>query len=481
MLMTVMSEKIYMHPTAAKVLFLCVLRTLTPEVCADIIATDGDIPANMSAGGTELNPAEYILGFSGKFDRDFFEPVYVGKNSSWNQLLVRNASVLDVDGGSSFIGYAGSGSAVVTGNGSAWSTSNSLYVGYYFGSSGHGALSIEAGGSVSSGSSATIASGSGSDGSVTVSGMGSTLTVGEFSYDELRIGGGSMATGVLRVENGGTVINSGSSRIGTSSPQASGMVTVSGEGSSWSTGNELYVGSSGTGELRIESGGSVTGRSTIGSESGSHGTVVVTGSGSEWSDTAGLVVGRYGTGALQVEAGGSVSSTSSTIGLFDGASAAVLLTGNDSTWDIGGLSSSALTIGYEADNGNLTIEDGALVTLNGDLVISSQAGATDNFLRLNEGYFAWQGNNLTELATLLVDGKIQVWDMEAEAWMNAYGSKYFSYGYFATDQEAFDFSGYEGLGDYTILTSTVPEPQTAALMISVLGLSYCLLLRSRKA
>ena len=93
----------------------------------------------------------------------------------------------------------------------------------------------------------------GSTGVATVSGPGSTWTLGG------SVNVGHFGTGTLNITNGGQVIGSGSpSYIGSDNAGATGMVNVDGPGSKWACSGNIYVGNSGTGTLKITNGGTVT-------------------------------------------------------------------------------------------------------------------------------------------------------------------------------------------------------------------------------
>ena len=92
------------------------------------------------------------------------------------------------------------------------------------------------------------------------------------------------------------------------------MATVTGVGSKWTNLGELYVGRSGNGMLTIEAGGEVssgtinTFSSYIGSGLNSTGKVTVTGAGSKWTNSGNLYVGiSSGNGELTIDDGGLVS------------------------------------------------------------------------------------------------------------------------------------------------------------------------------
>src|SRR5690606_37988410 len=136
-------------------------------------------------------------------------------------------------------------------------------------------------------------------------------------------------TGELRIEDGGTVSAKVDSFIGGESGSG-GMVIVTGKGSSWENDRYLYVGRAGTGALRIEDGGTISShRGFIGNDSGSEGTVIVTGEGSTWENDTTLYVGHSGTGTLTIADGGTVRTVIGMIGLYpDSEGSAVTVTGD---------------------------------------------------------------------------------------------------------------------------------------------------------
>ncbi|MCP4565836.1 MAG: autotransporter domain-containing protein [Bosea sp.] len=240
----------------------------------------------------------------------------------------------------------GIGTVTVTGAGSAWTNSGLLYVGY----EGTGTLAIENGGTVTSGSLTYIGRSSGSTGSVTVTGAGSTWT----NNDTLAVG--SSGTGTLIIEDGGTVSNArgfvGWQTGGT------GTVTVTGAGSTWTNTDLLGVGYFGTGTLIIENGGTVSNTDAfVGDKAGSTGSVTVTGGGSTWTNSRQLHVGYEGTGTLTIADGGKVSNTVGYVGVGAGSTSTVTVTGLGSTWT----NSAELYVGGSG-TGTLTIAGGGKVS-----------------------------------------------------------------------------------------------------------------------
>ncbi len=177
-------------------------------------------------------------------------------------------------------------------------------------------LIITAGATVNNSGTSTIGNSYGSTGLVTVSGTGSTWNTNNIYAGILYVG--NSGNGILNVTGGGAV----SDRIGwvAYDSGSTGVVTVDGTGSTWST-TSLRVGYSGTGTLNITNGGCVLGAGTgysnayVGYNSNSRGTMTVSGPGSTFSSSNGLLdlyIGYGGAGTASVTNGGNVSSETRT-------------------------------------------------------------------------------------------------------------------------------------------------------------------------
>ncbi|MBU1444584.1 MAG: autotransporter outer membrane beta-barrel domain-containing protein [Gammaproteobacteria bacterium] len=144
---------------------------------------------------------------------------------------------------------------------------------------------------------------------VLVDGAGSNLT----TSGSLLVGGTGSST--LTIQNGGTV-SSGSGYLtfgGPSNAANVGNVAVDGNGSAWNTG-VLVVGGINRGNLSIVNGGRVTSTSgEVGYNSGT-GTVTVDGVGSTLAVNGDLAVGDSGTGTLNVRNGGLISANNLILG-----------------------------------------------------------------------------------------------------------------------------------------------------------------------
>jgi outer membrane autotransporter protein len=253
--------------------------------------------------------------------------VNVGYRGEGTLTVSDGATLTDVSG--AYIGReAGSeGTAIVTGSGSSWSSGGEIRVG----GAGTGTLTVSNGASVETGTStsATIGTSAGSNGTLIVSGSGSSFETDAFLYAGLS---GSGTSGTIRVEDGGSLTASYSALAG--GVGTKGTAVVTGSGSSWISDTYLFVGINGTGDLSVLDAARATAADIqIGDQSVSSGRATVSGAGSLLSGGSEVVVGDEGTGVLTVSDGGSVS-VNSGAGQLDLARA----TGSTGTLNIGAAS-----------------------------------------------------------------------------------------------------------------------------------------------
>ena len=205
-----------------------------------------------------------------------------------------------------------SGGGAFTGDYAAGSASWNMVTGGTVGNTLDGTVAVDSG-SILFSRSGIIASGSGSNGTATVTGARSMW----FNAVSLTVGNnGNNAE--LWVTGGGSVYdNTGYIASAPGGPYA--KATVNGAGSSWTNSSTLSVAYGGVADLFITNGGRVTnttgyiGDSPTGVSTSSDGIVTVDGIGSTWTNTADLYVGHVGFhGALAISNGGAVSTAGTT-------------------------------------------------------------------------------------------------------------------------------------------------------------------------
>ncbi|MEX2310757.1 MAG: PEP-CTERM sorting domain-containing protein [Pirellulales bacterium] len=275
-------------------------------------------------------------------------------SSNTGTLVIQNGADVSNDIGRIAFGANRTGSVTVTGAGSTWTNSGELEIGGANGSMA--TLTVQNGADISS-NTATIARDANANGTVTVTGAGSTWT------DNGVLIVGRFGDGTLTI-NAGADVASGSGVVGdVSSFGGTGTVTVENAGSTWTNSGSLVVGNSGVGTLTIEAGGSVSNiNGFIGDDAGSDGTVRVFHPGTTWTNTGALHVGVAGAGELDIKEG-TVTNTGAFIGELPGSTGEVFVAGASAQW----LSSFGLAVGY-AGTGTLDIADGGFVSsLNGHI------------------------------------------------------------------------------------------------------------------
>jgi T5SS/PEP-CTERM-associated repeat protein len=269
-----------------------ILTSTTGPSVLRIVDDIGDIDIGQAAGAS----GALTIGANARLE---FDRIVAGSNGGTARVDIINGGVAvpqNTSSGSTFIGLdAGTVAALnVTGAGSFMETDD-LFVGS---DSATGTVTVSGGGDIVSGFRGILGTDPGGNGTVLVTGAGSTwdvsssLSVGAFG------GGGS-----LTVAAGGRV-ESTFSTVGEESPTtptfppASGVVTVTGADSVFQTSGSLNIGNGGSGTVNILSGGTViTGSDAfIGRTASSSGAVTVSGTGSTWDSARNLYVGGIATG-----------------------------------------------------------------------------------------------------------------------------------------------------------------------------------------
>jgi len=297
---------------------------------------------------------------------------------------------------------------------------------------------------------------------VKVDGIGSTWT--NLTYINV---GWTQKTNSIEVTNGGKV--HAVQRISTGYNGGAGnSITVDGEGSLMTT-DDIQLGHryATNNIVTVQNGGKIeltdlfvisTGASTYGNK------VIAKGAGSEISAVSCLVgdVGTYST--LEASDQATITlATALTIGDdATGNNNSATFSDRDTTASVG----SVIYIGLAGSTNTLTIANEALVKLDGYDIRIDHNGGTNNFLQMQDGYFAWTGSKVSSLTAK--ESKFKLWNKTTEEFeivtdLSAAEKEALNYSivYYATDEEAKAVTGYDGLGGYTIITggdnTTPPE------------------------
>jgi outer membrane autotransporter protein len=354
-------------------------------------------------GSTEISSPDatdpgdsYIVGDTGTADVSVTNS---GSMTTDSDVTLGNASTgdgtLNVDGGSAianrfYIGLYGKGALTAT-NGAtitASGTDEKFYIGYF--GTGTGSVQLSGPGTTLSAYDLNVAwTGNGtatlSDGAVAT--IEQDVTIGKNAYttgvltitgedssvtsDRLYVG--EIGTGTLNVLDGATYVLTGTSKMYIGNTAGSvGTVTVSGSGSSISTGN-LNVGWNGKADLTIADQATVTAANdvTIGAYGPSTGHVTVTGTGSSLAADR-IYVGDSGTAYLDITDGGSVFTTGTSkvyLGNTSAGEGHVSISGTGST-----LTTGELNIGWN-DVGTMVVSDGGSASSNAAISVGYNTGS----------------------------------------------------------------------------------------------------------
>jgi len=237
-----------------------------------------------------------------------------------------------VESSSSRIGVSNTSTGTVTvdGGGSRWDAGFLIVA-----LDGNGELKVTNGGVVQS-SVGVVGDQARGEGTITVSGPDAQwinngpLKIGNFGQGTLNILDGAE---VQSTDNSFPVVIGGE-------VDSQGAAIVDGDNATWTLGNSLHVGERGTGSLTVTGGGRVTTINPIlGAQPTSTGVATVAGAGSTWTVNGFLGIGGDalfradgGTGTLRIQAGGTVSGSLVETLVFDGGQLSVeggtLSTGN---------------------------------------------------------------------------------------------------------------------------------------------------------
>ena len=208
----------------------------------------------------------------------------------------------------------GKGAVTIDGAGSQLVDGHNRISGITVGNSGTGSFSVTGGGLTSIGAPVIVGQNAGSAGSVTIDGANSKLTNTDQSGNGI-FTVGKDGTGQISIAHGGTLVGQFVSMIIGSDANSNGTVSVDGTGSNLTLGGHvpggsatILVGQNGTGTLSASGGATIAsgmiyvGPSTSGSSG--YGSLILDGAGTGLTITGGL---QIGSGSLTISNGASVS------------------------------------------------------------------------------------------------------------------------------------------------------------------------------
>lgn len=257
---------------------------------------------------------------------------------------------------------------------------------------GAGALTVQQGGDITGASSTSIGVNTGINGTVTIFGAGSTLVTGALNV-------GNTGNGTIHVQVGGLLQNNADAVVGAGNlftGVGTGIVNVTGVGSTWKSLGLLEIGDGGSGEVNVTNGGMLTSVDTlVGVITSSSGEVNVNGAAALWDNSGDITIGALGVGTLNITNQGVVNTDHGFIG--DAAlgplrgQGTVTVSGAGSQWN----AANRLYVGVSG-TGTLNIAAGAAVHDDQGLVGLSEGGV---------GEVAVQGEgSLWNSSTLLLVG-----------------------------------------------------------------------------
>jgi T5SS/PEP-CTERM-associated repeat protein/autotransporter-associated beta strand protein len=209
----------------------------------------------------------------------------------------------------------------------------------------------------------------GASGSVTVSGIGTTWSAGQVSV-------GSATTTDPVGTTPGLLVSGGAAMSVSNLLVSGGTLRVTGTNSSLSTltATSTTMGQTAPSFVSIDTGGTLsTTGATANIAVGAAGTVSITGAGSTWNADA-ITMGQSALATMNVTAGGKVASTSAVLGVSTAASGSrgvVLISGANSQWNAG-----TLTVG-KAGTAAITVDTGGTLLSSGSALGDASGGSGD--------------------------------------------------------------------------------------------------------
>lgn len=286
-----------------------------------------------------------------------------GATATTGQLLIGQSLVM-----STVSGIFANGTVTVSGLGSSLNVTgaatNSIVIGSV--ATGSGALVVSDGAAVNAAASGIIiGKDASSTGSLTITGTYSAATHSQLvTTGDLTVASGGRGT--LNVSSGGILSNAATTIASASG--STGSATIN--NGTWTMSGALTTGDSGTGTLTANNGSTIVGTTAVlGKSTGGNGTLSLDGTGTAATFSGALTAGNAGTGTLTVSGAAKLQSDKGTLGSAAGSTGSATVTGTGSQWTM----TNTLSVG-ESGTGNLTISGGGRVA-SANEVVGNQAGS----------------------------------------------------------------------------------------------------------
>ena len=340
---------------------VCIGTTAATYTTSQLTITGGRVNSmDVQIAEDPLNTGGLVIGAGGSWSA-LMHNLDIGVNGH-GALTVEDGGTIENGAGIAAIGVDSAATITVTDPGSVW-----LVTGMYtLGERGSATLTVEEGGTVRIGRLVIGHLREGppnASGAIIVDGPGSLLDIRHNGEpDGLVIG--QEASGSVTVLGGGRLNARGLVRIA-QSEQSQGTLTVSGAGSRADLAQGLIIGDQGNGRLTVEGGATLAIGWDVSVSSGpfSQGTLTVTGPGSAFFTTADgyMNVGPDGTGTMNITSGGMVVSSSGFVANHAGSRGQVLVDGPGSMWDVWHYLWVGGDGGGPGGQGSLTVSNGGVV------------------------------------------------------------------------------------------------------------------------
>lgn len=328
----------------------------------------------------------------------------IGDSGTNNRLRIVSGGIVTNGGGTiGNLATASGNSALVTGEGSQWACTESLFVGL---AGAANAMVVSNGAQVFTGHESGFAEiGEGEIGSASTSTGNTVLVTGTNSdwtcMNDFYLGRAGAGNRLELADGGrltvGIAYGTGVSRVGAQAGSDGNLATIAGPGTVWES-RRLYLGLAGSGNgVTVSNGANLKGTVSIGGDSAARSNVLtVTGSGTVLNPASTVTVGDYGTANSMVVADGArVEIGSGHLG-YDAAASnnSMLVTGSGTVW----ICNSQFVAGYGGCGNTLTVSNGARLSTQFSFVMGFSGGtATDNLVRV-----VGPGSTISNAASVLV-------------------------------------------------------------------------------